>query len=434
MPIIEVDHVTKEFQLGQLISLKQSVVNSLKRLAGRPVEKRSPFKALDDVNFSVEQGEVLGIIGHNGAGKSTLLKFLAGISRPTSGRVTVIGKVAPLIEVGAGMVTDLTGRENIHLNCTILGIQKREIARKFDQIVDFAELEEFIDTPIKRYSSGMKVKLGFAIATSIEAEILIVDEVLAVGDLAFQRKCFDRMEDMIKRQGRTVLVVSHNIRQVERLCTRVILLDHGKIVADGQAKQVCDLFYEQSDARIRIQSTHSPGGSLGDVRHRSGEVELLSATLLNSSGAPINTILPNAMVSIRLTFEAKTELQKPIIGLGIHTTDMLFLATEESDAQLSVRTVGPGVFSVLFHIRRFPFLPGVYSVRTGIRIGESGSGIAYYAEGVIQFQVASGTINRARSMNEGFVPLEGSWELEPGGGQFRGAQAGEVCTAGDDSI
>ena len=194
---------------------------------------------------------MLGIIGQNGAGKSTLLKMLARISKPTRGNIKVNGTVAPLIEVGAGLVADMTGRENIFLNGAILGLSRAEIKKKFDEIVAFAELEQFIDTPIKRYSSGMAVRLGFAIATSVNADILIVDEVLAVGDLAFQRKCFDRMEEMIKRQGKTVLLVSHNIRQVERLCSRVILVDHGKILIDGNAEKVCDLFYERSDEKIK---------------------------------------------------------------------------------------------------------------------------------------------------------------------------------------
>ncbi|MFZ1545493.1 MAG: ABC transporter ATP-binding protein, partial [Candidatus Nitrotoga sp.] len=279
MPIIEVNHVTKEYQLGQIQSLKTTALNQWRRLTGQPIEKRAPFKALDDVNFSVEQGEVLGIIGHNGAGKSTMLKLLANISKPSSGSIQVKGKVAPLIEVGAGLVGDLTGRENIYLNGTILGISKAEIKRNLDDIVAFAELEEFIDTPIKRYSSGMQVRLGFSIATSVESDILIVDEVLAVGDLAFQRKCFDRMEDMIKRQGKTVLLVSHNIRQIQRLCNRVIMLDHGRIKKEGAPQTVCDSFYEQSDEKIKastaLTKTHTD---------TSGEIELLELHLLDHNG------------------------------------------------------------------------------------------------------------------------------------------------------
>ena len=212
MPIIQLNHVSKDYRLGTLTSLKDSVRNTVRRLRGQPVKKRAAFRALDDMDFSIEQGEVVGIIGNNGAGKSTLLKLLAKVTTPTAGHVAVNGKVAPLIEVGAGLVPDLTGRENVFLNATILGISRADIAARFDEIVAFSELESFIDTPIKRYSSGMKIRLAFAIATSVEAEILIIDEVLAVGDLAFQRKCFERMEDLIKGRGNTVLIVSHNIR------------------------------------------------------------------------------------------------------------------------------------------------------------------------------------------------------------------------------
>jgi len=171
MPIIEVNQVSKEYRLGTLTGLKDSVKNMLRRLSGKPVISRIPFKALDNLDFNIEQGEVVGIIGNNGAGKSTLLKLLANVTTPTSGTIAVDGKVAPLIEVGAGLIPDLTGRENIFLNATILGITRAEIARKFDEIVSFSELEDFIDTPIKRYSSGMKIRLAFAIATSVDAEM-----------------------------------------------------------------------------------------------------------------------------------------------------------------------------------------------------------------------------------------------------------------------
>src|SRR6478672_6307516 len=251
MAIIEVNHVTKEFKLGQMGSIKLSVQRAIARLNGHPLPEKPNFKALDNVDFNVEEGEVIGIIGGNGAGKSTLLKILSRITVPSKGSVNVRGKVAPLIEVGAGLIGDLTGRENIFLNAAILGMSRKETARKFEEIVEFSELEEFLDTPIKRYSSGMAVRLGFSIATSVDADILIVDEVLAVGDLAFQRKCFDRIEHMIKNQKRTVLLVSHNIRQVERLCSRAILLDSGAILADGAASATCNLFYERSDDKIK---------------------------------------------------------------------------------------------------------------------------------------------------------------------------------------
>jgi len=411
MAIIKVNHVSKEYRLGELHSIKQSLKDTVARLRGRHVPQQAVFKALDDVDFRVEEGEVLGIIGENGAGKSTLLKLLARISVPTRGSVSVPGSVAPLIEVGAGMVPDLTGRQNIYLNAVILGMGRAEIKRKFDAVVAFAELEEFIDTPIKRYSSGMQVRLGFSIATSVHSDILIVDEVLAVGDLAFQRKCFDRMEDMIRRQGKTVLLVSHNIRQVERMCNRVLLLDHGKILADGKPKEICDLFYERSDARIKTQSIHSSSKSGGAFQAGSGELELRSANLLDSSGAQVDKIEHGGNATVKLVFEAKTALNTPTFGVGIHTTDLLFLATQGSEDKLDLDTIAPGVFTVLFHIERLPFLPGVYSLRVGVAVGELRS-VALYAEGIIQFQVESTSINRARTMNEGFVPLEGRWEID----------------------
>ncbi|MGA7799202.1 MAG: ABC transporter ATP-binding protein, partial [Gammaproteobacteria bacterium] len=283
MNIIEVSHITKEYRLGQIRSAVGSIRNLGARLAGKAVREQPRFKALDDVDFSVEEGEVLGIIGTNGAGKSTLLKILARVSRPTYGSITVNGSVAPLIEVGAGLVPDLTGRENIFVNGTILGMSKREIRKKFDEIVEFAELEGFIDTPIKRYSSGMQVRLGFSLATSVEADVLIVDEVLAVGDLAFQRKCFDRIESMLKARGNTVLLVSHNIRQVQRLCKRVILMHKGRISADGSPAEVCDLYYEKSDERIKEAVGKAVRSARG--RHaKTGEVELESVEILDDAG------------------------------------------------------------------------------------------------------------------------------------------------------
>ncbi len=410
MSIIEVNHVTKEYRLGALHSLKQSAQHALARLRGETVPERPLFKALDDVDFRVEEGEVLGIIGTNGAGKSTLLKMLAQISVPTRGSVKVKGKVAPLIEVGAGLIGDLTGRENVFLNGAILGIPKAEIARKFDEIVAFAELEEFIDTPIKRYSSGMSVRLGFAIATSVDADILIVDEVLAVGDLAFQRKCFDRMEDMIKRQGKTVLLVSHNIRQVERLCSRTLLMDHGSIALDGVPKDVCNAFYEQSDKRIhenQVASTSRAGRA-----ESSGDVEIESAMLLDSHGRPATVIEYQDDVEFQVTYRVRKPLPEPIFGLGIHTTDFLYLATSQSIGSLAPGSLSPGAYTLRYKVKRFPFLPGIYSLRLGVALAGSFQPV-FYGENVLPIQVASQQINRAvtSSGQEGFISLEGEWGL-----------------------
>lgn len=409
MPIIQVDHLTKEYRLGAMQGIKQALLNSAARLTGKKVEAPPLFKALDDVCFSIEQGEVIGIIGHNGAGKSTLLKMLARISTPTRGSVKVDGRIAPLIEVGAGFVPDFTGRENVYLNGAILGMSRQEIDRKFDEIVDFAEMAEFIDTPVKRYSSGMQVKLAFAVATSIEAEILIVDEVLAVGDLAFQRKCFDRMEDLIKRQGKTVLLVSHNIRQVERLCSRVILLDHGKTLADGEPRQICDLFFARNDEKIKQTTAASK-----TTRARSemtGDVELLEVGFFDLGGKSTDRITYKSGVTLKIVYQINNALVSPMFGFGVHTIDFLYLTTEISEQKFAGRCFKPGLYAVEFKIREFPFLPGVYSVRLGISEGEIQRTV-FYQESVLNFQVEALDRHRTQSMQEGFVAIDGEWLLD----------------------
>ena len=195
------------------------------------------FLALDDVNLEVKKGEALGIIGHNGAGKSTLLKLLCRVTAPTKGKISYNGRIASMLEVGTGFHAELTGRENVYMNGAILGMTKAEIDRKFDQIVEFAEMEQFIDTPVKRYSSGMYVKLAFSVAAHLDSEIMIMDEVLAVGDMAFQKKCLDKMRSAAKEEGRTVLYVSHNMNTIRQLCDRCVVMDHGKIAFDGDVEE-----------------------------------------------------------------------------------------------------------------------------------------------------------------------------------------------------
>jgi len=407
MPIIEVDHLTKEYRLGALQGLKQTLLNSGARLIGKKVQERPLFKALDDVSFSIEQGEVVGIIGHNGAGKSTLLKMLAKISTPTHGIVKINGRIAPLIEVGAGFVPDFTGRENVYLNGAILGMSRREIEKKFDEIVDFAEMAEFIDTPVKRYSSGMQVKLAFAVATSVESEILIVDEVLAVGDLAFQRKCFDRMEEMIKRQGKTVLLVSHNIRQVERLCKRVILLNRGKAIADGQPTDVCNAFFEESDKKIQAQlRKERPTGVVQS--QTSDGLELLDVSVLDAKGRTIDLIHHGDDICVCLTFRAQKPIERLTFGLGIHTPDLLYLASKDTGASYKEITITEEIFKVNCRLKDFPFLPGNYALRASIAQGDA---VIFYAENLHPFVVTSNAGSRADMSEQGFIQLQTDWSL-----------------------
>lgn len=406
MPIIQVDHVTKEYQLGQIHSIKTAALNQWRRLSGQEIEKRLPFKALDNVNFSIEKGEVVGIIGHNGAGKSTMLKLLANISKPSSGSITVKGKVAPLIEVGAGLVGELTGRENVYLNGAILGISKSEIGRKFDDIVAFAELEEFIDTPIKRYSSGMSVRLGFAIATSVESDILIVDEVLAVGDLAFQRKCFDRMEDVIRRQGRTVLLVSHNIRQVERMCTRVMMLNHGSIIHDGDPHKTCDQFYQLSNQTIRDQKAKDSSKRIIS----SGEIDNVEVNVLDPQGEVTDSFAEGSALWIRIRFTLKQPLSNPEFHVGTHTTDFVYL-TGESTAVLGESHEFPaGNHEIEQFIPVYPLVPGTYGIRFAV-IDQRGR-VVFHGESLVFFNVKAKTMNAPLQDELRLVAVPVKWTLQ----------------------
>ena len=361
MSIIEVKHLTKEYDLGTITSIKDTLRHMLAKIQGKDTWQRERFKALDDVSFTIEEGEVVGIIGHNGAGKSTLLKHLANITKPTSGEVIVRGSIAPLIEVGAGVNPELTGRENIFLNGAILGISKKVIQSKLDEIIDFSELEQFIDTPVKRYSSGMTVKLGFSIATSMDADILIIDEVLAVGDLAFQRKCFERMESLIKKQNKTVLIVSHNIRQIERMCSRALLFNNGKISADDTAKSTCDIFYQQSNEKIFNQSHDS---SLSSAPQQSmGIITSINIEILDDCGNPTTEILSRDALHVRIDFTLSSPLHNPNFFIGTHRSDFLYLTVSNIKDFTSSTTFPSGPNSIDYKIKHFPLTSGSYCIR-----------------------------------------------------------------------
>lgn len=256
---IKIDHVSKEYRLGAIGggTLRGDLQSWMARLKGQedPNSKIGSdaaahmgerFLALDDISFEVRKGEALGIIGHNGAGKSTLLKLLSRVTAPTKGTISYNGRIASMLEVGTGFHPELTGRENVYMNGAILGMTKAEISKKFDQIVEFAEMEKFIDTPVKRYSSGMYVKLAFAVAAHLDSEIMVMDEVLAVGDMKFQQKCLGKMGDAANSEGRTVLYVSHNMNTIRQLCTRCIVLDHGKLIFDGDVEKAIGLYMDLS--------------------------------------------------------------------------------------------------------------------------------------------------------------------------------------------
>jgi lipopolysaccharide transport system ATP-binding protein len=286
---IDLSHVWKKFRRGETHdSLRDLLPALVHRLMGRGPRSvdlgEGEFWALKDISFQLKQGEILGIIGPNGAGKSTILKILSRILRPNQGRVRVNGRLSALIEVSAGFHPDLTGRENIYLKGTILGMKKAEINRKFDEIVAFAELEQFLDMPVKRYSSGMYVRLAFAVAAHLEPEILLVDEVLAVGDGRFQKKCLNKMQD-VGQQGRTVIFVSHNLPAITRLCDRAILLDQGRIIEDGPAHRVARRYLTSSLGTTAAREWPEPGGAPG------GEVARLCGVRVRSDEGRIAEVV-----------------------------------------------------------------------------------------------------------------------------------------------
>jgi lipopolysaccharide transport system ATP-binding protein len=278
----------------------------------------SEFWALKDVSFDIKKGEVVGVIGRNGAGKSTLLKILSRITKPTQGYVRINGRVGSLLEVGTGFHPELTGRENVYLNGAIIGMRKKEIERKFDEIVAFAEIEKFIDTPVKYYSSGMYVRLAFAVAAHLEPDILIVDEVLAVGDMEFQKKCLGKMEDVTQR-GRTVLFVSHNMGAIKSLCSRAILLDAGRVKSDGTVDRVVGAYYDFIAGAGRCEAGLIPEDA--PRPWSTPEARLRSVKLMDTSGTKISQLYFAQPFRIQLSFEVFTEIPDAVIELGIATLD-----------------------------------------------------------------------------------------------------------------
>ncbi|MCI0520169.1 MAG: ABC transporter ATP-binding protein [Chloroflexi bacterium] len=277
------------------------------------------FWALHDVSFSVQRGEVFGLIGQNGAGKSTLLKLVARVLRPTLGRVWVRGRVAPLLEVGAGFHPELTGRENVMLNGVLLGFTRAQMKEKFDRIVDFAGLWDFIDAPLRTYSSGMSARLGFAVATDSEPDILIVDEVLSVGDEAFQRKSAERI-DAFRRNGATIFLVSHNLGQVEQMCQRAALLDHGRVLAVGSPRAVVDLYLENIRKGDAAPSVAQDPGMTAN-RWGTGRVCITRVRLLDQDGVEQANFHTGQRLTVELSYTARQPTPSPVFGVAIHRQD-----------------------------------------------------------------------------------------------------------------
>jgi lipopolysaccharide transport system ATP-binding protein len=392
--VIQVENLGKRYILGeqsQQSSLKSAMSQGLRslrqKLTGQSRRRKSlappeEFWALQDVSFEIRQGDRVGIVGRNGAGKSTLLKILSRITEPTQGEVRLRGRVASLLEVGTGFHPELTGRENIFLNGAILGMSKAEIRHKFDEIVAFAEVERFLDTPVKRYSSGMYVRLAFAVAAHLEPEILIVDEVLAVGDAQFQSKCLGKMQD-VAHAGRTVIFVSHNMAAVRQLCTSAILLQKGKLVMTGTGEQVVSRYLSNPQTISANVRRISPYG-----------IELVDAALLDADNLPVRSLIFDRDYTLRVILQA----QEPLMNCGVvvNVFDSLgtlvstLCSTEEGIAPFALRDR----HEVTFDLPHLPLFPGEY--RASIYIFRPNDGIAYLeAEDALAFEVHPAIIKDA---------------------------------------
>jgi lipopolysaccharide transport system ATP-binding protein len=367
---IQADHVSKEYRLGTINhgTLYKDVQGWIARKIGKPdpnapieagshEDRGDRFWALKDLSFKVEQGERIGIIGKNGAGKSTLLKILSRITAPTEGIVVTEGKIASLLEVGTGFHGELTGRENVYLNGAIMGMKKRTIDRKLDEIVDFAGIGQFVDTPVKRYSSGMYVRLGFSVAAHLDAETLIVDEVLAVGDADFQRKCLAKMEKISMSEGKTILFVSHNVVSVARICTKTMLLDRGSITHFAETSEVIREYLYKGDQHLNSFST--------ELKQQKLTITKANVTKKNETASETDLLTRHDFLEIGV----ECYLQRELVGLSVaaeistNAGDILFVtSTYDETCDLS-KEYETGRHTFSFSISLAAFREGMYNVK-----------------------------------------------------------------------
>jgi lipopolysaccharide transport system ATP-binding protein len=395
-PVIRVEDIGKQYRYGagaegRLAEAMQRTVTRMLRRS-EPVS-REVFWALRHVSLDVHPGEVVGIIGRNGAGKSTLLKLLARITLPTEGRITMHGRVASLLEVGAGFDHELSGRENIFLSGAVLGMGRREIAQKFDQIVAFSGVERFIDTPVKRYSSGMFVRLAFAVGAHLESDILLVDEVLAVGDAEFQRRCLAKMDDVAHQGGRTIVFVSHNMSAVRRLCDRAYLLQSGELATSGTPSEVIASHLRDAGAQVEGgMAVIEPAAQ----RIGTGAALLRTVTLLDSHGEPGTALGLAEPFSVRLDYEVSSRLAGCVFEVGVLASDGMHIATAMStDGGQPAIDIEPGRWLVDVGLD-LALLPGAYAFTVMVH-HENGTTIDA-VEAILPFSVSQG----ARDGGEAF--------------------------------
>ena len=369
---VVVRNVTKEFRL------QTDRAHSIKELITRRDRKAGAdrFRALDDVSLTIPKGSMYALVGHNGSGKSTLLRCIAGIYRPTSGTVQVDGRISTLLELGAGFHPDLTGRENIYMNATILGMDRRQIDEKFDRIVEFAGVEDFIDSPVKIYSSGMYVRLGFSVAVHVDPEILIIDEVIAVGDAEFQRRCFDHLYGL-RKKGVTIVVVTHGLDTVEAMCDGAAWLDHGELQLVGTGAEVTSAYMDKVNAAERAErdeadaqasaTARAEGADATAVRSaRAEDVSIQTVQFLGHDGTPSSFAEHGRPLTIRINYDAVRPITNPVFGIALHSSSQIHLTG--TNTKIDVHDTGTisGQGHVDFTIDPLPLTPGEYELTVAI--------------------------------------------------------------------
>lgn len=360
--------------------------------------------ALQDINLEVKRGEALGILGRNGAGKSTLLKVLAGVTPPTRGGIEVHGKLFPMIELNAGLHMELTGRENVRLLGTIMGLSRRQIEAKMPEIEAFCELEEKFDEPVRRYSSGMLVRLGFSVAVNVDSDILLIDEVLAVGDLTFQRKCYNHIE-RLRKQDKTVLFVSHSIRQIERICDRGLLLDKGQPIALDDTATVLHQYTERSYENMLAQNIVGVG-DMTRIRG-TGEVSLKEVLVLDDDHNVTQEIDIFENITIQLAFDVTRPLNDPFVAIQIFSIDMICVASI-NNLNAGSLCLDPGHSTIDCYLSDLRLMPGVYSLHLKVRDGNGA--IVLMGDHIGQFRVVGKTAEIGHA-NGGLVHVRGDWHF-----------------------
>ena len=420
-PAIEVRNLSKMYRLGEInrrtlgdelrygwLKLRgRDPAAHMGKLGEKPRERNPEFWALRDVSFELQPGEVVGVIGRNGAGKSTLLKILTRITEPTTGEAIINGRVGSLLEVGTGFHPELTGRENVYLNGTILGMKKREIDAKFDEIVAFSGIEKFLDTPVKRYSSGMYVRLAFAVAAHLEPEILLVDEVLAVGDAQFQKKCLGKMSE-VAMGGRTILFVSHNIGAIESLCRKVLWLEEGRLKRYGDAEDICSDYLSQvsQPENNRIVDAHRRG---------TGIIKTVGAWWEDEKGNRIPVVREGQRARIVLECEAGKNLKDVDVSVSLLTFDNQTFFSNYASYQGPLLEAREGRNAYSFEFPRFPFKAGRYRVGARIVVNDIEADWPMYGIGVVD--VVPGDFyphDRTVKHGYGLMMVQGQWARRNG--------------------